>query len=485
LALQIFNTLTRRKEEFIPRTRNFVRIYTCGLTVYDYMHIGHARTYIFWDVFRRYLYFRGYEMISVLNYTDIEDRIITRANERGIDFRELTDEFIEAFDEDCDALGIIPYTVQCRATDYIPEMIEMVRALVEKGYAYEIDGDVYFDVHKFPGYGSLSGHNVEDLEAGARVEVDERKRHPADFALWKAAKPGEPTWDSPWGPGRPGWHIECSVMSSHFLGPRMDIHGGAVDNMFPHHENEIAQSEAYFDLAGTKERWCNYFMHPEHLLVDDVKMSKSLGNFITARALLAEHDARVIRLAFTLNHYRTQMSISTEGLTSAASALSRIDNFVRIGYGRLKALEESKTEADENAPLAELAAGLHDKFVQAMDDDLNCPAALGAIFDFIKSANQRGWESCDNPADIFLSLAVIDELLGVLGIGSAADSGDKAVGGEIVGGLMNLVLEIRKKARASRDFATSDAIRDGLSALGITIEDTADGARWRYSPESS
>ena len=478
MALKVFNTLTRRKEDFVPRKRNFVRIYACGLTVYDYMHIGHARTYIFWDVFRRYLKYSGYEMASVLNYTDIEDKLIVRANEKGVDFRELADEFIEAFDDDCDALNIMPYTVQCRATDYIPEMIEMVEKLVRDGFAYEVEGDVYFDVHKFPRYGGLSGQRVEDLEAGSRVDVDERKKHPADFALWKSAKPGEPTWDSPWGKGRPGWHIECSVMSSHFLGDRLDVHGGAVDNMFPHHENEIAQSEAYFGLIDTSERWCNYFMHPEHLLLEDTKMSKSLGNFITVRQLLETTDPNVAKLHFFSNHYRTQMNFTQDGLAAAQSAWERIAGFMETGSSRLGEIHEREDVDADELPMTGLALDLTNDFAKAMDDDLNIPAAVGSIFEFIKKANQRGWGDIDNPVDLVAPLVTMDNLLSVLGLD--LDSGEVDGGGdELKSGLMDLILRIRYDARSRKDFAVSDTIRDGLSELGIVLEDTASGSRWR------
>ncbi|MCD6119322.1 cysteine--tRNA ligase [bacterium] len=479
MSLKVFNTMSRKKEEFTPRTRNLVKMYTCGLTVYDYMHVGHARTYLFWDVFKRYLTYSGYEIISVINYTDIDDKIIARANERGIDFRDLAEEFIDAFDDDCEALGILPYTVQCRATDYIPEMIEMVERLVEIGYGYIVDGDVFYDVHKFPRYGALSGHNLEDLEAGARVDVDERKKNPSDFALWKAAKPGEPTWNSPWGPGRPGWHIECSVMSSHFLGDRIDVHGGAVDNMFPHHENEIAQSEAYLGLCEGNERWCNYWMHPEHLLVENTKMSKSLGNFITVRDLLEDVDPITVRLSFLTTHYRTQMNFTQEGLEAAKSAYERILNFIETGIRCFNDLPESDDEAEEAVLFSSLALEMEEKFRGAMDDDLNCPAALGSIFDFIKQANQRGWESCENKSDIFDALNITMDILDVLGISAMPPVAAPGDGSELLNGVMQLIIRVRKDLRVKKDYESSDIIRDGLDELGIVLEDTSAGSRWR------
>lgn len=479
MALSVFNTYTRKKELFVPRTRNLVRIYTCGLTVYDRMHIGHARTYIFWDIFRRYLRFCDYEVICVINYTDIEDKIFERAKARGVDFREFADEFIDAFDEDSDKLGIMPYSVQCRASDYIPEMVEMVKSLIENGYAYEVDGDVFFDVHAFKPYGRLSGQNLEDLEAGARVEVDERKRHPADFALWKASKPGEPVWESPWGEGRPGWHIECSVMSSHFLGDRLDVHGGAVDNMFPHHENEIAQSEAHFGIPpDTDERWCRYWMHPEHLLVEGEKMSKSVGNFITVSEILEDTEPNALRLYFLGNHYRTQMNFTREGLSGAASALERIMNFIETGSQRLVAVEEVAVKDGDSHPLTELALDMREKFIVAMDDDVNCTAALASIFDFIKAANQAGWESCENPSDIAPALWILDELLLVLGLESGEMEAPEGVE-RLESGLLDLIISLRDSARSRKDFETSDAIRNGLQSLGIVLEDTPGGTRWK------
>lgn len=480
MGLKIFNTYTRKKEDFQPRKRGLARIYTCGLTVYDYMHIGHARTYIFWDVFRRYLSYSEFQVISVINYTDIEDRIIQRSNERGIDFRDLADEFIEAFDEDCEALNILPYTIHCRATDFVPEMVSMVEKLVEDGYAYVVDGDVYYDVHKFPRYGKLSGHNIEDLEAGARVDVDERKRHPADFALWKAAKPGEPVWDSPWGKGRPGWHIECSAMSTHFLGERIDIHGGAVDNMFPHHENEIAQSEACFHLTDSDERWCGYWMHPEHLMVEDTKMSKSLGNFITVRELLENYGANEVRLLFLGTHYRTQMKFTKDGLDGSKTAYERIKNFMLAGLARVKAISEIEPFEDEELPLTNLAIELEEKFTTAMNDDVNCPAALAAVFEFIKQANNRGWEICENSEDLLGAYEILADILDVLGITiEDSNSGEDTRGRELLDGVMGLVIDLREDARRRKDFAVSDRIRDGLGEIGIILEDTAGGARWK------
>ncbi len=480
MTLRVFNTLTRAKEDFKPKTRKLVRIYTCGLTVYDLMHVGHARTYIFWDVFRRYLKASGYEVISVMNYTDIDDKIISRAKERGIDFNDLAEMNIAAFDEDCENLNILPYTVQCRATDYIPEMIDMVAKLVEDGFAYVVESDVYFDVHKFPRYGRLSGQKLDDLEAGSRVEVDERKKHPADFALWKGTKPGEPSWDSPWGKGRPGWHIECSVMSTHFLGDRLDVHGGAVDNMFPHHENEIAQTEAFLGLHDSEERWCTYWMHPEHLLLEETKMSKSLGNFITVHDLLEDTDPNVVRLYFLLTHYRTQMNFTREGLKGAASAFERIENFISIGFKRLMELDgfDPKLLEEGEFRFMQDCIALDDSFNEAMDDDLNCPAALGAIFEFIKKLNSKKFDKTENAADLFFALNALVAKLAVLGIDIEPPNDVEGDVGAF-GDLLQLLLIVRADARKRKDFATSDAIRDGLNKLGIQIEDTSSGARLR------
>ena len=533
MALKIFNTMSRRKEEFVPLKPHFVRMYTCGLTVYDYMHIGHARTYCFWDVLRRWLRHSGYQVVSVINYTDIEDKIIARANETGEDVSSLSRKFIAAFDDDIRWLGIEPWTITCRATDFVPQMIEMVKALVDKGFGYVVEGDVYFSVEKFRGYGKLSGHNLDDLIAGSRVEVDERKRNPADFALWKSAKEGEPFWDSPWGKGRPGWHIECSVMSMNYLGDTLDIHGGAVDNMFPHHENEIAQSESY-----TGKPFSKYWMHPEHLLMEGTKMSKSLGNFLTVHDLKEQSvDPRAVRLYFLMNHYKTQMNFSDEGLAAAQASLERIQNFYDLLDERMVALKqqliedksiplddhlaEALIQAAEDQPRPDNAlqesADLRVKFKTAMDDDLNTTAALGAVFELIKNLNTDPAGMIPTVLSALVFQLAVNNRLNLLGLGTFEGKSPALRRFENLSRLASIVqrywpegvevttqvtehharaseqvlaafvepeIQKRNDARARKDFKEADAIRDRLADMGVILEDTPSGTRWHVKPGS-
>lgn len=484
MALKIFNTVSRRKEEFVSLKPHFVRMYTCGLTVYDYMHIGHARTYCFWDVLRRWLRHSGYQVVSVINYTDIEDKLIARSNESGVPVRELSEKFIKAFDDDIRWLGIEPWTINCRASDFVQEMIEMVKALVEKGFGYVIDGDVYFSVEKFRGYGKLSGHNLDDLIAGSRVEVDERKRNPADFALWKSAKEGEPFWESPWGKGRPGWHIECSVMSMNYLGETFDIHGGAVDNMFPHHENEIAQSEAY-----TGKPFAKYWMHPEHLLMEGTKMSKSLGNFVTVRELREQKvDPRAVRLYFLMNHYKTQMNFSDEGLAAAQASLERIESFLsdmrERSQGAMTAEEQDEEGFGISTSAVTSTAVLSHDFEMAMDDDLNTPAALGAVFALVKGVNTDPDTLVPDPESAQAILGLVEMLLGRLGVETkSGDVSAEAIALRALSAFVEPEIQKRNDARARKDFREADAIRDRLAEMGIVLEDTPSGTRWRVKPE--
>jgi len=489
VALRIYNTMSRTKEEFVPLVRNFVRIYTCGLTVYDYAHIGHARTYLFWDVVRRYLTWKGYDVYAIINNTDIDDKNIARAQELGVPVFLLGRYFACAFYADMEAFGMVPYALDCFASEYIPEMIETVKRIVDNGYGYVVDGDVFFEVAKYPDYGKLSHHKLEDLIAGERVEVDPRKRSPADFALWKAAKPGEPTWDSPWGPGRPGWHVECSTMAYNFLGGTYDIKGGAVDNLFPHHENEIAQTWAAYGIPLAK-----YYMHPEHLLVEGTKMSKSLGNFITARELLADWNPAVIRLFFLGTHYRTQMNFTKDGLAAAQSSWEKLQQFERVAAERIPprphgwvVTPEERARLDPEDIWTKLAAQLAESFSEAMDDDFNTPRAVAALFSLLTEANRQGIETSGGGGELMAALETWQKLTGVLGLRATRTSltgigveGENTLGERLVSSLVAR----REQARKAGDFATADLLRELLDQSGVQLEDTATGTRWKITNPS-
>jgi cysteinyl-tRNA synthetase len=466
LAFEVHNDLTNRKEPFVPLEEGKVRFYVCGPTVYDYFHIGNARPFIVFDVMRRYLEHLGYQVTYVQNFTDIDDKMIKRAQEMGITVKELADRFIEAYYQDADALGIRRATVNPKATEEIPHIIELIELLIQKGHAYQIDGDVYFDVMSYPPYGKLIKQDLEELQSGARVEVDPRKRHPLDFALWKAQKPGEPAWDSPWGPGRPGWHIECSAMCRHHLGDTIDFHGGGCDLVFPHHENEIAQSE-----AATGKPFVRYWVHNGYLMIDKEKMSKSLGNFMTARDLMKRFPPLVIRLFMLSAHYRSPINFSEENLRQAQAALERLRN----GWAQIRfALDNPPPSTSESRELREQIARYRDDFHRAMDDDLNTAEALGAVFSLIRATNShlsRG----DSPDLAALEeasnfLRDVDRIMGVIGIDE--DQLDRDV---------EALIEERNAARKARDFAKADAIRDRLSSMGIVLEDTPQGTRWKRS----
>ncbi|MEX0731656.1 MAG: cysteine--tRNA ligase [Aquisalimonadaceae bacterium] len=464
--LEIHNSLTRRKEVFRPIEPGKVRMYVCGMTVYDYCHLGHARALVVFDVVARYLRHLGYELTYVRNITDVDDKIIRRAHERGVTPGELTEEFIGAMREDADALGVLPPDQEPRATEAIGPMLDMIAVLFEKGLAYQGDnGDVYYDITGFPDYGRLSGKRLEDLRAGARVDVEASKRHPGDFVLWKRSKPGEPSWPSPWGEGRPGWHIECSAMSTTCLGEHFDIHGGGLDLQFPHHENEIAQSE-----GATGHTYVNYWMHNGHVRVDDEKMSKSLNNFFTVRQILERYRPEEVRHFLLSSHYRSPLNYTVDALDNARGAAERL-------YLALRGLE----------PVAPGDAGhdFRERFSVAMDDDFNTPVAMAVLFDLAREINRcRQTE----PATVGRLAGLLRELAGVLGLLQTdpevylqgAESGDEAVPGLAVERIEALLNE-RQAARKARDFARADAIRDELQEKGIVIEDSAGGSSWRKS----
>ncbi|MGQ9557179.1 MAG: cysteine--tRNA ligase [Desulfurispora sp.] len=477
--MQIYNTLTRRKEEFIPRQPGQVAMYVCGPTTYNYIHLGNARPLVFFDTVRRYFQYRGYRVIYVQNFTDIDDKIIKRAQEEKMDALTLAEKYVQEYFQDADALNVWRADVHPRVSAHLPEIIEMVQRLVELGHAYVVEGDVYFNILSFPSYGKLSGRRLEEMQAGARVEVDERKRHPMDFALWKAARPGEPAWNSPWGPGRPGWHIECSAMSLKYLGTGFDIHGGGSDLIFPHHENEVAQSE-----AATGQPLARYWMHNGFITVNQEKMSKSLGNFFLVREILAQYPPAVVRFFLLGTHYRSPLDFDDQKLEAAGRGLERVRNCYRLLEERLeRALEQGGPEDDRW--LAELER-LRGQFTAAMDDDFNTALAIGVLFDLVSEINaalhregeaysRRAWQAARK---------LLEEFNQVLGIFKTAPDGkiildSGMLAGELTEKLILLIIDLRQQARAKKDWATADRIRDNLKALGIVLEDTPRGVRWK------
>ena len=462
--MKIYNSQTRRKEEFVPIEPGKVRIYSCGPTVYNYFHIGNARPFIMFDLLRRYLEYRGYEVKFVQNFTDIDDKMIKRANEEGTTVEELGDRFIAEYFKDADALGIHRATVHPRATRHIGDIIGLIKRLEKNGLAYNVNGDVYFDTEAFPGYGKLSGQNLEDLEAGARIDVDDAKRHPMDFALWKAQKPGEPAWPSPWGMGRPGWHIECSAMSMKYLGETIDIHCGGKDLLFPHHENEIAQSE-----GATGKPFVHYWMHNGHINVDNQKMSKSLGTFFTVRDISKEFDLEAVRMFMISAHYRSPVNFSKEMIEQSKAALDRLytarDNWTFL----LTHAPERELNEAEQALIAKGREAVA-KFDEAMDDDLNTADAIGAIFELVKEGNLAITADTARAA-IKSTLSTLKEMTDVLGI--LAHEND-AIPDDI-----KALVEQRKQARAEKNWAESDRLRDEITARGFVLEDTPKGAKVR------
>jgi cysteinyl-tRNA synthetase len=458
--LQIYNSLTRDKRPFEPIQNGRVRMYVCGMTVYDYCHLGHARVMVVFDVIARFLRSRGFHVTYVRNVTDVDDKIIKRARENGEDIEALTARFIEAMHQDEAALAVLPPDQEPRATTSMEAIRAMITRLVERGLAYvAANGDVYYDVSAFPGYGRLSGKNPEDLRAGARVEVGEAKDDPLDFALWKAAKPDEPRWESPWGPGRPGWHIECSAMSTTCLGNHFDIHGGGMDLQFPHHENEIAQSE-----GATGEPFVNLWIHNGFVRVDDEKMSKSLGNFFTVREVLERYPGEVVRYFILTSHYRSPLNYSDSHLDNARAALERLYTALRGVSGE-----------------GETVAGFADRFVAAMEDDFNTPEALAVLFDLAKALNRAKEEDPATAPALAATLRRLGDPLGLLQADPEAFLKGAAGGGEgqLSDGEIEDLIARRAAARKARDFAEADRIRDDLAARGVVLEDGPAGTTWR------
>jgi cysteinyl-tRNA synthetase len=454
--LKIYNTMTRKKEEFVPVEPGKAKIYACGPTVYNFFHIGNARPFIIFDTLRRYLEYRGLEVTFVQNFTDVDDRMITRAAEENTTLKELGERFINEYFKDAQALGIRAANVHPKATEHIGDIIKLVKKLCDTGHAYEVNGDVYFDVSSFPGYGKLSGQSLEDLVAGARVEVSDIKKSPADFALWKAAKPGEDSWDSPWGKGRPGWHIECSAMSMKYLGETIDIHGGGQDLIFPHHENEIAQSE-----AATGKPFARYWMHNGYITIDNEKMSKSKGNFFTVRDISGKYDLAVVRLFLLSAHYRNPVNFSEELIAQAASAMTRIKNC----RGNLMFIATGGTGNDID--VGKYSKALEEHFDEAMDDDLNTAEAIGAIFEYIKDIN-IAFENGGSKNSASEALKSLDSVLDVLGLVPREESVPENI---------KDMAQRRQEARARRDFKAADALRDEIMSLGYEIKDTPEGVK--------
>ena len=471
MALMLYNDLTRKKEPFVPIREGKVTFYSCGPTVYDYFHIGNARPFIVFDVFRRYLEFRGYEVTFVQNFTDIDDKMIQRANRDGITVQQLAEKTIADYYEDADALGIKRASFNPRATEYIPKIIALIQRIIDNGHAYVVDGTVFFDVKSFPTYGKLSHQNLDDLQSGARIEVDDVKRSPLDFVLWKPQKPGEPAWESPWGLGRPGWHIECSAMSSDLLGDTIDIHSGGVDLIFPHHENEIAQSEA----ASGKD-FVHYWLHNEYILINAEKMSKSLGNFMTARAAREKFPPLAIRMFLLSAHYRSPVNFAPEGLEQASAAVERLRNC----WSDLQFAKGSRQGNDDEAGAALVKAieEFRVKFIEAMDDDFNTAAAMGVIFEAVTEVNKYLKENEKvSPAAVSAAekfFTDMDQVLGVFGIEQDKKAEDDGEAAQI-----EALIAERNAARKAKNWARSDAIRDELAAKGIILEDTPQGTKWK------
>ncbi|WP_319237859.1 cysteine--tRNA ligase [uncultured Propionivibrio sp.] len=458
--LKIYNTLSREKQDFVPIEPGKVRMYVCGMTVYDYCHLGHARVLVVFDMVQRWLRASGFELTYVRNITDIDDKIIKRANENGETIGQLTNRFIAFMNEDSDALGVQRPDHEPRATEYVPQMLSLIDSLEANGLAYQApDGDVNFAVRKFSGYGKLSGKSLDDLRAGERVDVDQAKHDPLDFVLWKHAKEGEPHWDSPWGKGRPGWHIECSAMSSHLLGQRFDIHGGGQDLQFPHHENEIAQSEGAHQC-----QFVNYWMHNGFVRVDDEKMSKSLGNFFTIREVLKKYDAEVVRFFILRAHYRSPLNYSDKHLDDARQALARL-------YTALKAVQAEEVAVDWNEAHAL-------RFKAAMDDDFNTPEACAVLFDLATEVNRS------KSAALAGQLRALGGLMGLLKRDpqvflQATPAGEEGDANGLTPAQIDAMIAERVAAKKAKNFAEADRIRSELLAAGIVLEDTAQGTTWR------
>lgn len=462
--MKVYNTLTRKKEELVPITPGEIKMYACGPTVYNYIHIGNARPLCIFDILRRYLEYRGYNVKFVQNFTDIDDKIIRRANEEHVDFSEISERYIKEFWTDADGLNVRHATINPKATENIDAIIQIISTLIEKGYAYEAQGDVYFSTEKFKDYGKLSHQPLEDLEAGARIMVGEVKREPMDFAVWKAAKPGEPAWDSPWGKGRPGWHIECSAMNWRYLGDTIDIHCGGQDLIFPHHENEIAQSECF-----TGKPFAHYWMHNGYINVDNVKMSKSLGNFFTVRDVAEKYGYEPIRYLLISAQYRSPINYSTDIIEQCIAALSRLYTCRDSLDFELKNAADAEHDGDK--AIIDGFNKYREQFIAAMDDDLNTADAIASIFELVRDINTNVVGKTPSKALVEGAIAMFDELTGVLGLVYNRKT-------ETLDSDVEALIEARTNARKEKNWAEADRIRDQLKEMGIVLEDTAQGVKW-------
>lgn len=462
--MKVYNTLTRKKEELVPITPGEIKMYACGPTVYNYIHIGNARPLCIFDILRRYLEYRGYNVKFVQNFTDIDDKIIRRANEEHVDFSEISERYIKEFWTDADGLNVRHATINPKATENIDAIIQIISTLIKKGYAYEAQGDVYFSTEKFKDYGKLSHQPLEDLEAGARIMVGEVKREPMDFAVWKAAKPGEPAWDSPWGKGRPGWHIECSAMNWRYLGDTIDIHCGGQDLIFPHHENEIAQSECF-----TGKPFAHYWMHNGYINVDNVKMSKSLGNFFTVRDVAEKYGYEPIRYLLISAQYRSPINYSTDIIEQCISALNRLYTCRDSLDFELKNAVDAEHDGDK--AIIDGFNKYREQFISAMDDDLNTADAIASIFELVRDINTNVVGKTPSKALVEGAIAMFDELTGVLGLVYNRKT-------ETLDSDVEALIEARTNARKEKNWAEADRIRDQLKEMGIVLEDTAQGVKW-------
>ena len=468
MALKIFNTITKKKEEFKPIEPGKIKMYLCGPTVYNYFHIGNARPLIMFDVFRRYLKYRGFDVRFVVNITDIDDKIIKKANEEKLSISDVAAKFTQAYFDDTDKLCIERPDISPRATDHVNDMIKTIQKLIDHGFAYQLNGDVYFEVGKFNNYGKLSGKKIDELQSGARVEIDERKKAPLDFALWKTAKPGEPYWESPWGQGRPGWHIECSVMSIKYLGETFDIHAGGTDLVFPHHENEIAQAE-----CATGKKFVNYWMHNGFLNIEGEKMSKSLGNFFTAREVMEKYKPEVIRMFFLLKHYRSPINFSEQRIQESQQSLERIYSTLRNIDIALQNFEKSE------GPTSNTIASMKQEFIEAMDDDFNTALAMAKIFDLVKEANliMLKEDIGDSDKQILIEIKnTIFEFNTFLGILFGEQRAVSEVNEDIY---LKILIDIREKLREQKNWELADIIRNRLKEAGIELEDRKNLTVWK------
>ena len=465
--MKVYNTLTKQKEEFQPIKADEVKMYVCGPTVYDYFHIGNARSFIVSDLIRRYLQYKGYKVTFAMNLTDVDDKIIKKANESGNTPSEVAEKYIKAFFEDIENLKVRKADIYPKATGHIVEIIKFIQTLETNGFAYNKDGNVFYNVKKFQGYGKLSGKKIDELEIGARIEINDTKENPLDFALWKKAKEGEPYWESPWGKGRPGWHIECSAMSCKHLGESFDIHAGGNDLIFPHHENEIAQSE-----AATGKQFVKYWLHFGFLNINEEKMSKSLGNFLTAREILKKYPAEAIRFFFFQTHYAGPLNFSFEMIEAAQKGLEKIQNLVDNVNQKLKVTSTDKTKFDFDF------SRYYTAFEEAMDDDFNSPRAIAVIFDFVKDVNKTINEAPDLGIDFYLGVKdylekTADEVFGIISFEEKTSSSN------LEHELIELLIKIRLNAKKEKNFQLSDSIRNELKSLGVILQDTKDSTSYK------